>query len=118
MLAILSSHQHSVNHAEDLLSKTTLSHEQKVLGLNWHMAMDTFIFNLDSITKLAQELCPTKRNVISLIGKFYDPLRFLSTIVIQYKIFMQKLLEASIEWDEELAGKLLLTWWNDLVKSL
>ena len=49
-------------------------HEQKVLGLNWNMAMDTFVLNPDSIANLAQELCPTKRNVISHISESFTTL--------------------------------------------
>jgi hypothetical protein len=80
------------------------------------MAEDKFVFSLNEIAELAQKLPPTERNVVSLIGKFYDPLGFLSLIVAKYKIFMQALFEAKMEWDV-LTGKLLVQW-NNLASSL
>jgi hypothetical protein len=41
-------------------------------------AEDKFVFSLNEISELAQKLPPTKRNVVRLIRKFYDPLGFLS----------------------------------------
>lgn len=55
--------------------------------------------------------------MVSLIGKFYDPLEFLSPIIVKYEIFMQTLCEAKMEWDNMLTGKLLMQW-NNLVSSL
>ena len=38
------------------------------------------IFDFREIAKVARDLSPTKRNVISVIGRFYDPLGFLTPI--------------------------------------
>ncbi len=40
------------------------------------------VFALDELAEEARALEPTKRNVISLIGRFYDPLGFLAPIVV------------------------------------
>ncbi len=66
--------------------------------------------NLDQITSAARELEPTKRNVIALVGKFYDPLGLLAPVVVLFKIFFQELSEAKLEWDEPLSGKVLERW--------
>ena len=50
---------------------------------------------------------PTKRAIVSLVGKFYDP---LGPVVINFKIFLQKLCEAKLGWDQPLVGKLLEKW--------
>ena len=60
---------------------------------------------------------PTKRNVISLAGQFYDPLRFLATVTIQLKVLFQKLCESKIKWDKPLRGE-LLNQWKSLVGEL
>ena len=60
---------------------------------------------------------PTKRNVISLIGKFYDPLGFLAPIVVRYKVFMQALCKAKIGWDD-IVPKPLMAQWCKLVSAL
>ena len=91
--------------------------EQKVLGVRWNMARDKLVFSCHEIAELAQKLHPTKRNVVCLIGKFYDPLGFLLPIVVKYKIFMQALCRAKMEWDDALTEGLLKQW-NKLVASL
>ena len=58
------------------------------------------------------ELEPTKRNVISLIGKFFDPVGFISPVVVSYKILMQALRESKIGWDEVIPDPLLVRWHN------
>lgn len=70
-------------------SQKLLIDEQKVLGIRWNMAEDEFVFSFHEVPELAQKLLPSKRIVVSVIGKFYDPLGFLSPIIVKYKIFMQ-----------------------------
>ena len=43
--------------------------EQKVLGINWNVSSDQIVFSLDELAAETRQLEPTKRNVISLIGK-------------------------------------------------
>ncbi len=50
---------------------------------------------------VAVELEPIKRSIVSLVGRFYDPM-VLSPIVVRYKIFLQELCEAKLEWNEPL----------------
>lgn len=42
--------------------------------MNWKVGADELVFDLRELSKLALELEPTKRNVVSLIGKFFDPI--------------------------------------------
>ena len=86
------------------------SGEQKMLGVRWNIALDQFVVNLDEIASVARELEPTKRNIVSLVGKFYDPLGFLAPAVIRFKMFLQELCEAKLEWDQPLSSKLLEKW--------
>lgn len=70
--------------------------EHKVLGVTWNISSDQIVFSMTELAERARNLEPTKRNVVSLIGRFYDPLGFLAPIVVNYKIFMQALCEARI----------------------
>ena len=65
--------------------------QQKVLGVCWTPGNDCLILDVSPIVQLADTLEPTKRNVISIISKFYDPLGFLAPVVICFKVFFQKL---------------------------
>lgn len=70
----------------------------KVLGLSWIPAGDRLTFDVSGLAKIANELQPTKRNVISLVGRFYDPLGYLSPVTIQFKILFQKLCHNKLTW--------------------
>jgi hypothetical protein len=94
-----------------------LSGEQKVLGIHWNVLSDHFVFNLEEIAATTRDLSPTKRNIIGLVGRFYDPLGFLAPIVVKFKMFFQELCGAKLEWDEPLSGG-LLSRWNVLKSSL
>ena len=61
--------------------------EHKILGVPWNPESDRLIFDVTCIAKLALDLNPTKRNLVSLIGKFYDPLGYLSPVVINTKSY-------------------------------
>ena len=66
--------------------------------------------SLKSIASEAKRVVQTKRAIVSLVGKFYDPLGLLSPIVTRFKIFLQELCEAKLDWDQPITGRLLEEW--------
>ena len=107
----------AVSHSEETYSKSTLgvtqpvqSGEQKVLGVRWEVAKDQLCFGFSDIAHHAARMEPTKRNLVSVVGKFYDPIGFLSPIVIKFKILFQDLCEGKNNWDQPLTGELLRKW--------
>ena len=62
------------------------------------------------IAKLALDLIPMKRNLVSPIGKFYDPLGYLLPVVIEYKILFQQLCQSKIEWDDIISDDVMVEW--------
>ena len=84
--------------------------EIKVLGVTWDPDSDLLIFDLSDLSAAAHDLQPTKRNVVSLIGRFYDPLGFIAPITIKFKILFQKLCQSKLDWDHDLSGDLLREW--------
>ena len=69
------------------------SGERKVLGIWWDITTDQLNMSLEDIASAASELEPTRRAIVSLVGRFYDPLGLLSPVVIQFKIFLQVMCE-------------------------
>ncbi|CAB4017080.1 Hypothetical predicted protein [Paramuricea clavata] len=63
------------------LSEPVEKCEQKILGVKWNYQEDCFVFDLGPIAQAAKECEPTKRNIISIASKFYDPLGFISPII-------------------------------------
>ncbi|XP_071056302.1 uncharacterized protein [Onthophagus taurus] len=97
----------------DLLAESrTLNIEDdkspRALGLMWNNASDHFLFcfnNLyDSIDKV------NKRTVLSFIARLFDPLGWLSPLIITAKIFMQNLWTRNLEWDQPLPEDLERQW--------
>ena len=74
--------------------------EQKVLGIRWNVSSDCFILSIQDIAHLANQIEPTKRHIVSVIGRIYDPLGYLSPVVIRFKIFFQELCKSKVEWDQ------------------
>ncbi|XP_043264252.1 uncharacterized protein LOC122404380, partial [Colletes gigas] len=110
--------QSSHSHAVDLtLFDDT---ELKVLGLRWIPSGDYFYFNLQRFQPAAGPI--TKRTLFSEIAKLYDPLGWLSPVVIRAKILMQSQWLEKIQWDDHVSANTLKTWntfcedWSSLEK--
>lgn len=90
--------------------------EQKILGVSWKFHSDQLVYDLRPIADMARELEPTKRHVVSIASKFYDPIEFVSPITICFKMAFQELCEEKIGWDEPLSGSLLTRWHSLLAR--
>ena len=84
--------------------------DQRILGAHWNIPSDHFVFSFSDVATVAVGLELTKQNVVAIIGRFYDPLGFISPIVIHSKLLFQELCEAKVPWDLPLDGKLLHRW--------
>ncbi|KAL5457182.1 hypothetical protein EMCRGX_G034427 [Ephydatia muelleri] len=82
----------------------------KVLGVKWKPMDDTLICDLSNLYQAASELKPTKRNVIGLSARVYDPLGFLSPLTVCFKLLFQDICVAKLNWDDDLEGDLLKRW--------
>ena len=114
-----------MNYSDETYGRATLgitvdteAEEQKVLGLRWRPGDDLLLFDTSTILQLASSVKPTKRNVISVVGKFYDPLGFLGPVIIRFKVFFQRLCSNKIAWDQPLPAVLLQEWKHLLDNSL
>ncbi|CAB4002376.1 Hypothetical predicted protein [Paramuricea clavata] len=83
--------------------------EHKVLGLNWNLKNDTFILKLNKISNLGKGLEPTKRNVLKVAAKLFDPLGLISPATVQLRMLLQDLCAKKYDWDKLVSNDL---WWN------
>ena len=83
----------------------------KVLGVNWNTKTDTLSL---SLAKLIKEINHTekvsKRSVLSLSSKLYNPLGFVEPVTVKAKIMMQELWKHSLPWDKELPDSFKENW--------
>ena len=68
----------------------------KVLGLTWQPRSDSFVFSgLD----IPSDLVITKRVVLSLVSRLFDPLGYLNPYAVLAKVIFQDLWKIGVGWD-------------------
>ena len=83
----------------------------KVLGITWDPVKDEFLFDIRPIGRQLLDLkFLTKRTIVGIAAKVYDPLGILSPVTITFKIFFQRLCKARLDWDDPLSVELREAW--------
>ncbi|GFU27558.1 integrase catalytic domain-containing protein [Trichonephila clavipes] len=85
----------------------------KTLGIIWSPQFDYFSFK--TVVNCRESY--TKREVLSIIARLFDPIGFLGPILTQAKLILQKLWVLKLEWDEPLSNPIAKEW-NDFVSTL
>ena len=98
-------------------SKKDPSNNEKVLGISWDNQEDKLILGVSEIFVKAENVNPTKRNILRVIASIYDPVGYLAPIVINLKLLFQEICHVGIKWDEHI-GSLETKWLHiiDLLK--
>ena len=96
---------------------TTEGKLTKVLGLPWDLDSDEFVFSLSTLATYARSLPTTKRTVLKVTAKIFDPMGFSSPFTVKMKVIFQELCTEKVDWDEELSGN-LLSKWNAILSEL
>ena len=100
------------------LAVATPSGQQRVLGISWNVTTDRLSFDFRAIAMVARGLSSTKRNVISVVGKFVTPSCF--SLLSRYgsrSSCKNCVCKLKLNWDEVLTGYLVSNW-NGLVEQL
>ena len=83
---------------------------RKVLGLNWNIDKDIFVFEFSDIAESGLGLVYTKRNILKISASFFDPLGLVCPAVLQAKLLFQELCELKVDWDEVVDGDFAKKW--------
>ena len=78
--------------------------EHKVLGLNWDLEEDKICLKVGPIAEFASQLEPTKRNVLKIAAKLFDPLGLISPALINFRLMLQELCVAKYDWDSPISA--------------
>ncbi|XP_055700149.1 uncharacterized protein LOC129799885 [Phlebotomus papatasi] len=65
------------------------------LGLQWKPGEDSFSLVIDT-----PKMATTKRELTAVAARIFDPLGFLSPVLIVFKMMLQQLWLAKVDWDE------------------
>ena len=83
--------------------KFSNENEINVLGVFWNSFSDSFFIR---ITLPLDFKVYTKRNILSDVSKFFDPLGWFAPVLIYGKILIQDLWITRVDWDESLADSI------------
>ena len=78
--------------------------------MRWNYVQDELLFDLNELVILISAIEPTKRHIVGVTAKFYDPLGFVSPVIVCFKILFQELCSSKVDWDVPLSGHLLDKW--------
>ncbi|KAG1936575.1 hypothetical protein F2P79_018552 [Pimephales promelas] len=82
----------------------------KVLGLVWRTQTDEFVFDLTALLDAVAKRENTKRSVLKLSARIFDPIGFLTPFTVRVKCLFQELWIRGLGWDEELPSDLAQEW--------
>lgn len=103
----------------DYQQDNAVGQSQKVLGLGWKPTEDVFHFDTCKPMKKHVDEVYTKRTLLALIAKQFDPLGLLSPYTISLKILFQEVWKLGLEWDEILPSEIqeeINTWVEGLTE--
>ena len=91
----------------------------KALGMSWETQKDQFYF--DVAEKISEGKDPeTKRSLLSIASKIFDPMGLLSPYILRAKILFQELWSRGLQWDQRLPEDILSQWkrWKEESKQI
>ncbi|XP_055715021.1 uncharacterized protein LOC129809234 [Phlebotomus papatasi] len=91
------------SHSDVIISDNVV----KTLGLMWNSKVDTFQFKLSNDLPKKNV---TKRQILSVIARIYDPLGMLGPIVTNAKLILQAAWQCKTDWDMIVPGELQHRW--------
>jgi len=95
--------------------ETAETENTTVLGLRWCKTTDELSCIVEPINN--KELKVTKRSVLSIVAKVFDPIGYLGPALIEVKKLLQESWTLDVSWDEEWTGTLLqrfLRWYGEI----
>ena len=72
---------------------------EKILGIRWEENKDVLIIDLKELLDEALCYVPTKKNILRVIAGVYDPIGFIQSLVVKFKILFQEICLANVGWD-------------------
>jgi hypothetical protein len=108
----------SITEEDQSYTKSTIGSDNReknvdvvnVLGTKWDCKTDELCFNLSSIVEYARTLPVTKRSLLKITAKIFDPLGLLSPFIVRLKCLFQVVCVEKMGWDDPLEGNVLDEW--------
>lgn len=89
------------------VSDLNMDNTVKTLGVQWNTASGEFCFKLNAnFDKFAD----TKRELLSQVASHFDPLGWISPILIKPKVLLQSLWQFKLNWDDKIPSTIASDW--------
>ncbi|GFT06592.1 integrase catalytic domain-containing protein [Trichonephila clavipes] len=82
----------------------------KVLGVAWKSREDFLYFDNKGLIDFVSKRIDTKRFILQVLGRIFDPIGFLGPFTLGIKHLMQKVWLLGVEWDESLPDDIISLW--------
>ncbi|XP_043203579.1 uncharacterized protein LOC122371370 [Amphibalanus amphitrite] len=94
--------------------------EKRVLGVVWAPTDDSLRFDPSSLVSLSDSLRPTKRNVLRISARIFDPLGLLTPFTVRTKMLLKQLWIGGNRWDDPMQADARRLWeaWKEDLKEL
>ncbi|GFT79890.1 integrase catalytic domain-containing protein, partial [Nephila pilipes] len=74
----------------------------KVLGISWDTERDIFYFDIENLLSFISKGTDTKRFLLQVAGRIFDPLGLIAPYVIRLKVLIQNVWEMGLLWDQKM----------------
>ncbi|GFU42598.1 integrase catalytic domain-containing protein [Nephila pilipes] len=74
----------------------------KVLGISWDTDRGIFYFDIENLLSFISKGTHTKRFLLQIAGRIFDPLGLIAPYVIRLKVLIQNVWEMGLLWDQEM----------------
>ena len=78
---------------------------ERVLGIRWNIKRDVFEFRVNIPPHSL-----TRRGILSTLSSLFDPLGFVSPIILNPKILLQNLCKQVLNWDDDISDTEAVQW--------
>ena len=68
------------------------------------------IYSFEDLVESFKSVVPTKRSILRLIAKFYDPVGLIQPVIIKLKLLFQEVCLKNVNWDSKITGQLKENW--------
>ena len=109
-LTIVEEEQSYAQSSTTLLNPEVNELYNKLLGVMWDNQSDEFVIDLSELSDYVKDLPETKRSVLRLSARIFDPLGLVSPLVIRLKLLFRSLCTNNVNWDDSIEGEALSRW--------
>ena len=78
---------------------------ERALGIQWDVQSDVFRFKI-----VVKDRPATRRGILSVVSSIYDPLGFVSPVILVAKAILRDLCKKGLGWDDKIPPEHLARW--------